>query len=684
MARSLRLGASIVFAGLVAQLACVAPHESYDEPVGEIEQAVKCPPKLVYYPVRGKHNNGYDKTAGNSSLWSCGNAYSNSDFVSGDHLGNDVWAAEGTPVVAATSGKFTLVGYTSYSGNKVTIIDDCGWYHFYTHFQKLGPGISTASNGTRATAGQIIGYVGKSGTASNGVVHLHYSLYPDGNYSAGVDPYPYLRAVENDVCSVPGSCTPTPETCNGKDDDCDGAVDEDDVCGTIELERSPETYAPTRSSDVDGDGKSDVCGRGIAGFWCQLSTGTTFSEKTAVAAEFNAASASSLRMGDVDGDGKADVCGRSAAGFFCALSDGKSFSRIIEGPRWSDAAGWSAPRYATSLRLADVDGDGKLDVCALDSKGLTCARWTGGGFTPTFAGPAWSDAAVDEVFSTLRMGDVNGDGKDDACLRTHEGVDCYLSNGTAFDQRIEGPRLSDASGWSGTQYASTIRLADVNGDGKADLCARDSNGYFCHFSTGSGFGGRLQAANWSNAAGFTDVANHRTIRVADIDGDGRADICANTDTGIECARWDGAAFAIVKGPKLADAAAFSLMLGDADGDGRADLFARPATGGAVHLATGTGFGDALNVGEFGDEGGWNDPKYWTTLRFGGVRAKSETTPPPSGGSNGTNDPGAPPAAAPSGDTADSTGCSTTTARGGAYPSIVFAIVLLLRRRRVRA
>ena len=66
--RALRLSASLAFVALGPQVGCVAAHEGYDEPIGEVEQAVKCPPKLVYYPVRGKHNNGYDKTAGNASL----------------------------------------------------------------------------------------------------------------------------------------------------------------------------------------------------------------------------------------------------------------------------------------------------------------------------------------------------------------------------------------------------------------------------------------------------------------------------------------------------------------------------------------------------------------------------------------------------------------------------------------
>jgi hypothetical protein len=181
---------------------------------GEAEGDVTCDPRLVYYPVRGRHNNGYDSQAGNSSLWTCNADRSNSDFIAGDHLGNDIWAAGGTPVVATVSGRATLVGFSSFSGNKVTIIDSCGWAHFSTHLRSIAPGIT---NGTFVPAGTVIGSVGNSGTGSNGVIHLHYSIYPAGNYNAGINPWRHLNAVESNVCNLPGANPPPPPPQHGAD-----------------------------------------------------------------------------------------------------------------------------------------------------------------------------------------------------------------------------------------------------------------------------------------------------------------------------------------------------------------------------------------------------------------------------------------------------------------------------------
>ena len=78
---------------------------------------------------------------------------------------------------------------------------------------------------------------------------------------------------------------------------------------------------------------------------------------------------------------------------------------------------------------------------------------------------------------TLRFGDVDGDGRADVCARSALGVDCWPSEGDRFGARILGPRWSDSDGWDALPTWSTIRLADANGDGRADVCARTPEGF---------------------------------------------------------------------------------------------------------------------------------------------------------------------------------------------------------------
>jgi murein DD-endopeptidase MepM/ murein hydrolase activator NlpD len=106
------------------------------------------------------------------------------------HLGTDIGGAEGTPLRAVVSGVISQmyhdqVGSLSGNGLKVAMAD--GTYFFYAHLSGFAPGIAV---GTRVQAGQVIGYMGRTGNA--GITHLHFEVHPRGG--SAVNPYPILRA----------------------------------------------------------------------------------------------------------------------------------------------------------------------------------------------------------------------------------------------------------------------------------------------------------------------------------------------------------------------------------------------------------------------------------------------------------------------------------------------------------
>src|SRR5690606_26736728 len=143
-------------------------------------------------------------------------------------------------------------------------------------------------------------------------------------------------------------------------------------------------------------------------------------------------------------------------------------------------------------------------------------------------GPGWSNAsgfARAEYYGTLRMGDLNGDGAADVCIRAAAGIRCALSDGEGFPTDLVGPARSNDAGFAASQYWSTLRMADVNGDGMDDLCIRTSTDLRCALSTGAGFGETLIVDALSNAGGWADPTNYRTLRVGDVDGDGAVDLC---------------------------------------------------------------------------------------------------------------------------------------------------------------
>jgi hypothetical protein len=136
-------------------------------------------------------------------------------------------------------------------------------------------------------------------------------------------------------------------------------------------------------------------------------------------------------------------------------------------PSFSDAAGWnSGPQYYSTIQFADINGDGKADVCGRGNAGIDCALSNGTSFGAISVWqPSFSDAAAwnsgPQYYSTIQLVDVNGDGKVDVCGRGNAGIDCALSNGTSFGAvSVWQPSFSDAAAWnSGPQYYSTIQFA---------------------------------------------------------------------------------------------------------------------------------------------------------------------------------------------------------------------------------
>src|SRR5262249_7184366 len=110
------------------------------------------------------------------------------------------------------------------------------------------------------------------------------------------------------------------------------------------------------------------------------------------------------------GDGRADVCARAPGGVACWLWTGQGFGRQVPGPALSDAAGWDQPGRFWTLRLADVDGDGRADLSARGPAWLISWQSSGKDSPTELLGPSWRDAAgwnAPETFTTFRLASMH-------------------------------------------------------------------------------------------------------------------------------------------------------------------------------------------------------------------------------------------------------------------------------------
>jgi cysteine-rich repeat protein len=405
---------------------------------------------------------------------------------------------------------------------------------------------------------------------------------------------------------------------------------------------------------------------------------------------------------DLNGDGRADVCARTDAGLRCELSNGTTFPTVATTSLFSDASGFNDPKYYRSLRFGDITGDGKADVCVRTSGGVSCLRSTGTGWSlaPIIAGPPWSDPNFDSLTfnDSIRMLDVNRDGMQDLCGPTgvadggiflNPGYTCHLSTGTGFGpaQRAMWDPTSAQPEWStrgvsatdhnGLSYAT--HTFPSSGDPSALVWIRGEVGgeglYFrswpfqepgaSYYTGWSDWDGQLDAdslptltfANllpgpdlelavhgaagvelltWEDTRDFSlprlllgpaqgdwyDPATTDTILWGDFTGDGLDDLCARTSAGMRCRinLGNGSMSSEITGPTWstangwsAEASRSTLRMADINGDQRADLCGRGPSGFRCALSLGLSFAAEATPNGWTDATGWTDAANYLTV-----------------------------------------------------------------------
>ncbi len=362
--------------------------------------------------------------------------------------------------------------------------------------------------------------------------------------------------------------------------------------------------------DVTGDGKADfvaTTNTATQRLAVYPSTGTGFTVATPpplprLDASSPVADASNLALADMDGDGKLDLITAEATRNVVLVSRG------LGGGSFEAARAFFGPGEVFGLDAADVTGDGKVDLVLSSAVGfgLAAARYcvAVAKGTGALVPPGYRRIGTGVSGTASAAGDFNADGKVDVAVTTSNGtgvLNVYLGVGPGEFN----PTPKTATFGYGT---SELRALDFNADGKTDLAFLQSNtgnsvNLVATVSNGDGTFTPLTATGLSRSTYVLPFA------VGNFDGQPGDELVTSVmDSGFVnvLAVWRrnaaGTALELVGRTKLADEKTTELVVLDANGDGALDLaMLRADAAAGLQLALGTGSGSfvlqpTMNVG----------------------------------------------------------------------------------------
>jgi hypothetical protein len=288
-------------------------------------------------------------------------------------------------------------------------------------------------------------------------------------------------------------------------------------------------------ADVNGDGKPDLV---VTNFYSNTvgvllgnGDGTFQPVVTYGTAGAGGSNPYSVAVADVNGDGKPDLV---VVNYVMANFLSKTVAVLLgngDGTFQPAVAYGSGGVIPVSVAIADVNGDGKPDLlvanfwASFQNLNGTVGVLLGNG-DGTFQPPvAYASGGTGGSGGSVAVADVNGDGKLDL-LVANEGngsVGVLLGNGDGTFQ----PVVTYGSGGSG---ANSVAVADVNGDGKPDLLVATSLSTTVGLLLGNG-DGTFQSAVTYGSGGFNRASS---VAVADVNGDARPDLLVGTCANFSC------------------------------------------------------------------------------------------------------------------------------------------------------
>lgn len=314
--------------------------------------------------------------------------------------------------------------------------------------------------------------------------------------------------------------------------------------GNILLDAGSGWVRDPRVADIDGDGKNEIiaCGTGGASgdairVWQNVDGDNDLDISTwSTGVDFSLVSTPrSMGVGDIDGDGKPDVVVVNNNGTNVAIFHNTSTLGTIDNSSFDAPVYFACSGSPQDLELADIDGDGMLDVILGNHyfDGLITVyrnTSTSGVIDVNSLAPQVHFEAGDYLYN-ITVGDINGDGKVDISAAAWASDSIYVFVNNATSGIIDNNSFLPSLGFPCAQNPQSIYAGDFNSDGKMDLvtCHNDNN--FIRVFENTRTSTVLDANSFGNTFALGTGGQPYELFTIDMTGDNKPEILVSNRTG---------------------------------------------------------------------------------------------------------------------------------------------------------
>ena len=233
------------------------------------------------------------------------------------------------------------------------------------------------------------------------------------------------------------------------------------------------------------------------------------------------------------------------------------------------------------VAFADVDGDGKPDMIVVNraTNTFSVLRNTSSLTKPSFATKV--DFATDSTPSSVTIGDLDGDGKQDIVITNMFTNKISVYRNTATSGAINAASLAAKFSFIADSISlpTSVAIRDLDGDGKPELAVVNSYNNTVSILKNISKAGTLDSTSFAQPIDFTTGLGPTSVAISDIDGDGKPDlIISNFNAKSISILQNKATLNIIDSTSFAAKIDFTvgngpnaLTIGDLNSDGKPDI-----------------------------------------------------------------------------------------------------------------